>query len=377
MILQGVMRSTPRALTCETGRLRVPTSLQRVPAWFQRAIACFAALVPFTLGSAFADDSKDFYRGKTVTMIVPVAPGGDYDLTARLLGKHLTKQLPGSPSLVVQNMPGAGGIASMNYLYNSAPKDGSVIGVMQRGMPQLAHIGTSGIQFDATKFTWLGTTSSYATDAFPLFIMADRPIQSWQDLRKTDKKVLIGAVGSGSTNLNFPLIARDVLKLNIEIVRGYSGASSVYLAMQNHEVDGQAAGYASIKASQRALFEQKRFRFLIQFGRKTRLPELADVPTGEELASSEADRSLIAFAEAPFFMAMPFVAPPLLSPERAATLREAFTRTVNDPEFMAEAKKINLDLSPLGDKDVLKSVQALAKTPPEVVDRFKSIVGSP
>jgi tripartite-type tricarboxylate transporter receptor subunit TctC len=241
-------------------------------------------------------------------------------------------------------------------------------------MPQLAYVGTPDIHFDATKFTWLGTMSSYANDAFPVFIMADRKVQSWQDLRQPGKKIVIGAVGAGSTNLTFPLIARDVLKLNIDIVRGYSGAAPIYLAMQNGEVDGQAAGYASIRAAQRTLLEQKKFRFLIQFGRMTRLPELADVPTGQELAGNEADRALIAFAEAPFFMAMPFIAPPGLPAPRAAALGEAFDRSMDDPAFRAEAEKLGLDASPADGAAVAKLVRRLAETPPEVVARFKPIL---
>jgi tripartite-type tricarboxylate transporter receptor subunit TctC len=334
---------------------------------------CVCGVVVLLSSAASADAIEDFYRGKTITMIVGVAPGGDYDLAARLVGKYLTKHLPGSPAVAVQNMPGAGGIAAMNFMYSAAPKDGMTLAVMQRAMPQLAYVGAPNIHFDASKFTWLGTMSSYAGDAYPIFIMADRPIQSWRDLRQPGKKVAIGAVGSGSTNLTFPLIARDVLKLNIDIVRGYSGASAIYLGMQDGEVDGQAAGYASIKATQRTLFEQKKLRFLIQFGRNTRLPELADVPTGEELAANDADRTLISFAEAPFFMAMPFIAPPRIPEPRAAALRDAFSLAMDDPEFRAEAKKFGLDASPLGAEAVVKLVHGLAETPPEIVERYRAI----
>lgn len=341
-----------------------------------RSLCAHVALVLLTAvvsSAASADAIEDFYRGKTITMIVGVAAGGDYDLAARLVGKYLTKHLPGSPAVAVQNMPGAGGIAAMNFMYGAAPKDGTTLAVMQRAMPQLAYVGGPGIHFDASEFTWLGTMSSYANDAFPIFIMADRQVQSWRDLRQPGKKVVLGAVGSGSTNLTFPLIARDVLKLNIDIVRGYSGASAIYLGMQDGEVDGQAAGYASIKATQRSLFEHRKFRFLIQFGRPTRLPELADVPTGQELAANDADRALIAFAEAPFFMAMPFVAPPHIPGPRAAALREAFNRSMDDPEFRAEAEKRGLDASPLDAEAVAKLVRGLAETPPEVVERYKAI----
>lgn len=321
-----------------------------------------------------ADAIADFYKGKTVNMIVGPAPGGDYDLAARLVGKYLVKHLPGQPGLLVQNMPGAGGVAAINHMYNVAAKDGSVIAVMQRAMPQLAYIGAEGIRFDPNKFTYLGTMSSYAGDAFPLFIMADRPVTSWEDLTaKGGKKIVLGAVGTGSTNLTFPLIAKNALHLNIDVIRGYAGATAIYLAMQRGEVDGQAAGFASIKAAQRAMWESKQFRVLIQFGRTTRLPELADIPTGEELATDPKDKALITFAEAPFFMAMPFIAPPGLPKDRAKALQTAFEEACADPAFKEEAEKFHLDASPLDGEAVAKVVRDMALTPKEVIAQFKAI----
>ncbi|HTI85546.1 MAG TPA: tripartite tricarboxylate transporter substrate-binding protein [Alphaproteobacteria bacterium] len=338
-----------------------------------RVCGAVALLSLVAASVAWADEVQDFYRGKSVTVVVPVAAGGNYDLAARLVGKYLVRHLPGTPSVVVQNMPGAGGISSMNFMYATAPKDGTTLAVMQRAMPQLAFVGTPNIRFDATKFTWLGTMSSYADDAFPIFIMADRPVKSWEDLRPPGKKVVLGAVASGSTNLTFPLIVRDVLKLNVDIIRGYSGAAAIYLAMQRGEVDGQTAGYGSIKATQRSLFDEHKFRFLVQFGRMTRHPELPDVPTGQELATNDADRALIQFFEAPFFMAMPFIAPPGIPEPRAAALRKAFDESMEDADFRAEAKKLDMDVSPLNGDAVAKLVRDLAAAPPEVVERFKTI----
>lgn len=339
---------------------------------FMAALSVVAALAS---GQAVrADAISDFYKGKSINMIVGPAPGGDYDLAARLAGRYIVKHLPGEPGLLVQNMPGAGGIAAINHMYNVAAKDGSVIAVMQRAMPQLAYIGSEGIRFDPNKFTYLGTMSSYAGDAFPLFIMADRPVKSWEDLTaKGGKKIVLGAVGTGSTNLTFPLIARNALHLNIDVIRGYSGATAIYLAMQRGEVDGQAAGFASIKAAQRAMWESQQFRMLIQFGRTTRLPELADIPTGEELATDPKDKALIAFAEAPFFMAMPFIAPPNLPADRAKALQKAFDEAVADAGFRGEAEKFHLDASPLNGEAVAKLVRDMADTPKEVVAQFKEI----
>jgi tripartite-type tricarboxylate transporter receptor subunit TctC len=333
----------------------------------------FALVAALSWRSARAEAVADFYKGKTVTVIVGYAPGGNYDTAGRLVGRTLVKYLPGKPGYVVQNMPAASGLTAVGHMYNVAAKDGTVISTIGRAIPQLAYLGAANIRFAPEKFTWLGTMSSYADDAFPIFIMASRPIESWKDLRQPGKKIVLGAVGAGSTNLTFPLIARDVLKLNIDVIRGYSGAAPIYLAMQSGEVDGQSAGFASIKAAQRALWEGKQLRFLIQFGRMTRLAELADVPTGQELAANDADRALIAFAESPFFMAMPFIAPPDVPPDRAEALRTAFDRAMADEGLRAEAKRLDMDVSPLDGKAVAKLVRDLSVTPADVVARFKAI----
>jgi tripartite-type tricarboxylate transporter receptor subunit TctC len=339
------------------------------------AVALLVVVAALAVGSqARADAVADFYKGKTITVIVGPAAGGNYDMAARLVSKYLVRYMPGTPNVLVQNMPGAGGIASINHMYNVAAKDGTTIAVMQRAMPQQAYLGEPGIRFDPNRFTHLGTMSSYTGDAFPLFIMAERPVKSWEDIREGGgKKIVLGAVGAGSTNLTFPLIAKNALHLNIDVIRGYAGASAIYLAMQRGEVDGQSAGLASIKASQRAAWDAKQFRILIQFGRTTRLAELPDVPTGQELATNPDDRALIAFAEAPFYMAMPFIAPPDVPADRAMALRTAFDRAMADPAFRAEAEKFDLDVSPLDGDAVAKLVRDMASTPPAVIEQFKAI----
>ena len=337
-------------------------------------IALVTAVVSLATDRGASAAVDDFYKGKSITVICGLAAGGNYDMAARLVGKYMVKHLAGSSGPVVQNMPAAGGIAAMNHMYNGAPKDGATIAVMQRAMPQQAYLDESGMRFDPNKFTYLGTMSSYAGDAFPIFIMSDRPVTSWQDIRAgSDKKIVMGAVGAGSTNLTFPLIAKHALNLNIDVIRGYAGAPAIYLAMQRGEVDGQAAGLASIKAQQRAAWDSKQFRVLIQFGRTTRLAELADVPTGQELATDPDARALIAFAEAPFFMAMPFIAPPDLPAERVVALRTAFERSMADPAFRAEAEKFDLDVSPLSGEAVAKLVRDMATTPKAVIEQFNTI----
>ena len=337
-----------------------------------RNVIAAAVLVSACTGSANADD---FYKGKNVTMIVGYAPGGINDIAARLMARYLVKYLPGTPNQVVQNMPAASGIAAINHMYNVAPKDGTTVSIIGRGIPQLAFLGDDNVRFEPDKFTWLGSISSYADDAYPIFIMADRPIKSWQELRQPGKKIVLGAVGPGSSNLIFALIAKDALKLNIDVVRGYTGAAPMFLAMQSGELDGQVVGLGSLRAGQRSLWDNKQVRALIQFGRTTRHRELPDAPTGQELATNPEDLALIKFAEAPFYMALPFIAPPGIPAERAKELRSAFEQSYNDKAFIDEAAKLELDVSPIDGPAVAKLVKDMATVSPAVLERFKTVSG--
>jgi tripartite-type tricarboxylate transporter receptor subunit TctC len=343
---------------------------------FRVACAALAALGLAFTGSARADAIADFYKGKTVSMIVGYAPGGINDISARLVGRYIVKHIPGEPNLVVNNMPAASGIAAINHMYNVAQKDGSVISIIGRAIPQLAYMSDPNIRFDPNKFVWLGSISSYADDAYPIFIMADRPIKSWEELKLPGKKIVLGAVGPGSTNLTFALIAKDTLHLNIDVIRGYTGAAPLFLAMQRGEIDGQVVGLGSLKAGQKTLWEQNKFRGLIQFGRTTRHRDLPDAPTGRELAAGDPDAlALIAFSEAPFYMALPFIAPPGLPADRAKALQDAFMATMKDPRFVAEAQKLDLDVSPIDGAAVAKLVHDMASTPPAIIDAFKTVSG--
>ena len=280
-------------------------------------------------------------------MLVGFAPGGINDISARFVGKHLGRFIPGNPTIVVQYMPGAGGLGTANRIYNVAEKDGSVIAGLGRSVPQLAIQGAPNVSFDPQKFTWLGSLSSYGNDAYLLTLIARHPAKTIDDVNKPGMAVNLGADRAGATNLSFALIAKEVLSLHVNLVRGYHGAAPMFLAMQRNEVDGQVIGLSSIMAGQRALWDGKELRPLLQFGRLTRLPELPDVPTGRELAKDDKAKALLDFAEMPFFMALPFVAPPGVPPDRAKALQAAFMAMCRDPSFVEEAKKLGLDISPI------------------------------
>lgn len=321
-----------------------------------------------------ADAVESFYKGRTVTLFVPTSPGGINDISARLVSRHIGRFIPGTPNVVVQNIPGGGGLVAANKLYNTAERDGTVLSIIQRGTMQLAIQGNANAKFDPMKYTWLGSLSSYADDGYLLLVNTDHPAKSAADLRKPDVVVKLGGDQPGSTNLTFAIIAKAILGLNIDVVRGYPGAAPMFIAMERRELDGQVIGYNSVRAGQPYLWENKKVRPLIQFGRLTRLKDLPDVPTGRELAPNDSMRQLIEFAELPFFMALPFLAPPDVPADRAAALQKAFMDMTRDAEFQSDAMKVNIELSPVDGNAVKQLVTRSASTPKEVIALYNQLV---
>ncbi len=334
------------------------------------------------LGLAFprlaqAQSVEQFYRGKTINLIVPSAPGGIFELSSQLVARHMGRFLPGHPQIVVQAQPGTGGIGLANRFGSGVDKDGLTIAFMSRAAPQFPMIGDKNATYDPLKFVWLGSLSSYANDAYLFVLNADQAPGGVEDLRKPGKPTPIGANRTGSATVTFALILRDVLKLNVQVVRGFPGVAEVMLAVQRREVEGVTADLSAFEGGSgvTAMWNQKVVRPVVQFGRLTRLPALPDVPTGRELVTDPADRALLEFAEMPFFMAFPFAAPVGIPQDRAKALQDAFMQMVKDPVFLADAKKSNIDISPI-DGDAIKSLIAqAAKTPPDVLARFKAMVG--
>ena len=320
---------------------------------------------------ATAQSVESFYRGRTVAMLVGTAPGGINDISARLVARHLSRFLPGNPTIVVQNNPGGGGLATANRLYVNSDKDGSVLAKLERAVPQLAIQGNSNAQFDPAKFTWLGSLSSYANDAYLMLVNANHPAKTVADLKTT--RVVLGADNAASSNLIFAVIAKEVLGLNVSVVRGYTGAAPLFLAMQRGELDGQMVGLSSVRTGQRDLWTKGAFRPLMAFGRDRRHPEFADMPIGRELAGDTDARALIEFAELPFFMALPFAAPPGLPADRAKALQTAFMAMCRDKAFVEEAETLGIDMSPIDGAAILTLLTRTAATPSDVIARYNAI----
>jgi tripartite-type tricarboxylate transporter receptor subunit TctC len=338
-------------------------------------LACALAAALAAAGSAAAQSVEAFYKGRTVTMLVGTSPGGINDISARLVARHLGRFIPGNPTIIVQNNPGGGGLVTANRLYFNAEKDGAVLAKLERAVPQLAIQGNPNAQFDPAKFTWLGSLSSYADDAYLMLVNANHPAKTVADLKLPGTSVALGGDNAASSNLIFAVIAKEVLGLNVNVVRGYAGAAPMFLAMQRGELDGQMVGLSSVRTGQRDLWNRKAFRPLLAFGRTTRHAEFPDIPTGRELARDASALALIEFAELPFFMALPFAAPPEIPAERADALQAAFMAMCRDKGFVEEAEKLGIDLSPIDGSAILRLLARTAATPKDVIAHYNAISG--
>ena len=328
-----------------------------------------------TAGTAAAQSVEQFYRGRSINFLVASVPGGVNDLVARLIARHLGNHIPGKPTLVVQNLQSSG-LVLANRIFATAEKDGTAIAIVERGTPQLAIQGDPNARFDPLKMTWLGSVSSYAHDAYVFWVNATFAAKTVNDLRPPNTLTAkIGTTGAGATNLVFTLISKDILGLNVQNVRGYRGAADAFLAQQRGEVDGQVVGLASVKVGQPALYKAGFLRALIAFARTTRFPEYPDVPTGRELTSDPKAQAILAFAESPFFMALPVVAPPDLPPDRAKALQEGFMAMTRDPAFIDEANKMGLEQSPIDGEAVRRIIAQMGETPKDVIAKFNEITG--
>jgi tripartite-type tricarboxylate transporter receptor subunit TctC len=339
--------------------------------------ACVWLPLVLLLGPGLAQSAADdFYKGKTITLVVANAAGGGYDLYARLLARHMGRHIPGEPSFVVKYQPGVGGMVMANAIYATAPRDGLTIGLMARANPLERVLENPAAKFENESFTWLGTAASFADDAYCLVIRADSAVRSVEDAQKPGPPLVFGGVAAGGTDTDLLLVARSVLRLNLKLVRGYGGVPDINLAMRRAEVDGQAIGTSTLRSSMADWLAAGKLRFLVQFGHETRWQGLPDVPTAHELARTPEERALIELAELPLKMARPFIAPPGLPSARAAVLKEAFMATQRDPAYLMEAKDLQIDISPLAGDEIEHVLQRIARSPPALIQRYKDILAA-
>jgi tripartite-type tricarboxylate transporter receptor subunit TctC len=341
-----------------------------------RALTLVAGLtlaVLASLGAATAQ-SQPFYAGKTLTITVGTSAGGYYDIAGRIVARHIGRFLAGQPATVVQNDPVAGGLGLGNRLAHTMPRDGTQIAVFNRALPQLALAGDRNAQFDPLAFTWLGSLSSYRDDAYLMVLRDTQPARSIADVDRQPRAVHLAGTRAGATNIVFALIAHDMLKMNVDLIRGFPGAAEIWLAMERGEIDGQISDISAIRVGRPQLWDKGLLHPIVAFGRTERLPAYPDIPIARELVKDPDDLALLEFAEMPFFMALPFAAPPGLPPDRAAELQEAFMKMAEDPSFRDDMLKAGIMTSPIDGAAVRALIARTSTTPQAIRDRFMKLL---
>ncbi len=335
-----------------------------IAALFTLTGAALASLAP-----ARADDVADFYRGKNVSVVVSTSTGGGYDTMARAIARFIGKHMPGNPNFVVRNMPGAGGILAMNYLFNAVEKDSTVIGLVQNNTPLEPLFGTKEARYDSTKFNWLGTPSY---EVSMVLLWHTVPVNSVEDLQT--KETHVGASGANSTPAFYARLLNATLGTKMKLINGYPGQNDAFLAMERGELDGYpSVFYSALTSTRPNWLRDKLAKPIVQYG-PHRLKELPDVPFAPDLLKNEDDKLLMQTAFAPQALGRPLVMPPGVPAAHVAAMRKALADTLTDPEFLAEAKRIGLEVNAPQTGEQLQEVIAHAyATPSRVVERLQKL----
>jgi tripartite-type tricarboxylate transporter receptor subunit TctC len=330
-----------------------------------------ALVISATLPASAQDGVAAFYKGKQIRLIVGSAVGGGYDLYSRALARHMVNHIPGNPSIIVQNQPAAGGMMMTNQLYNQGPKDGTVFSAPLNSMVT-APMLMNGTQFDATKLNWLGSLQS---EAYVAFLWHTAPVSHITEV--ATKEVLVGSTTVGTTMNDFPLLLNDLLGYKFKLVRGYKGTPQINIATERGEIHGNAGvGLASVKTLSQAWIDEKKIKFILQYNMRPS-PELPGVPMVMDLAKTEQQKTAMRLLFARTEYARPYFLPPDVPAERVRALRRAFDATMKDPAFVADAQKLQLELSPMTGEAMQKLVGELAATPPAIVARVKAALDAP
>ncbi|MGZ3282982.1 MAG: Bug family tripartite tricarboxylate transporter substrate binding protein [Xanthobacteraceae bacterium] len=328
-------------------------------------ITIFALVLTSPIAAQPAGDSL---AGKSVSMIIGFGAGGGYDLWGRTVGRHIGRHLPGAPTVIPQNMPGAGSYAAASYIFNIAPKDGTVLGIIARDAALGPLSGATGARFDPTKLSWIGTPTKETN-----VCIAYHTSQVKSVLDLYDKQLIVGDTGPGTGTRSYPKALNELLGMKFKLVGGFPASSDVFLAMERGEVEGICESLDSIKIRRPDWIPTKKISILFQGGAEPN-PELDGVPFVLDLALTGEQRQAIEFLYAGQGIGRPFVAPPDLPADRLKMLRDAFNATMTDPAFVAEAQKSKLDLEPEDGEHLAVLIAKIYATPKPIVDKITSLI---
>jgi tripartite-type tricarboxylate transporter receptor subunit TctC len=330
------------------------------------------ALLTAWMAPAFADAAEDFYSGKQIRLLIATPAGGSYDAYARALAMHMPDHIPGHPTIIPENMPGAAGLKSANYVYNAAPKDGLVIGAGYSGLPTAQLLTPNGVQFDVTKFSWIGSVTK---DPYVGIVWHTSPIRTIEDTKV--RETTFGGSAVGGAGVDYAIIARELFGLKLKIVTGYPDSPDMKIAMQRGEIDGEfATGWGALNVDEPTWVRDGIVRVIVQDG-FTPHPDLPGVPLLIDQAKTETDRQILELMLARQETSKPYFAPPGVPLERLAILRQGFDATLKDPAFLADIKKEHLEVdSPMNGDEITAFTIKLSKTPGSIVGRINQILTS-
>ena len=340
------------------------------PRFFSR-IVLLALWLVWATHTSFAAGAAPFYEGKTIRVVVGTSPGGGYDTYTRVIARHFGKHIPGNPAVIVDNMPGAGGLLSANYLYKVARPDGLTIGHFVGGQFLQQLLARPGIEFDAQKFEYIGVP---AQDDFVFGIAKTTGISSVEQWMSAKTPVKFGAISPGDGTYDTAKVVEAALGLPIQIVSGYKGTAPIRLAFNSGEVAGLSNSWQSFRSTWRKELESGEATIVLQLSLKPHA-DLPKVPLAVTFAKFDAARKLIqAVVQAHGAAVRPYVLPPGTAKDRVEILRKAFLETVKDPELLSEAGKANLEINPGSGEDLERNVRELLRLEPTVVERLKEIL---
>ncbi len=331
---------------------------------------CAALVLMLTSSLAWAQSPADFYKGKTVELYIGYSAGGGYDLYARMLARHIGKHIPGNPTVLTKNMEGGGSLRLANWIYRVAPKDGTVFGTIGRGTGFDPILGQKGAQFDGSKFTWIGSANNEVSVCVAW--KSTSGISRFEDL--LSKEMTVGGTGASADTDQFPRIVNGVLGTKMRIVSGYPGGNDVGLAMERGEVQGRCGwSWSSVKATHHAWLDDKKINILLQLALEKH-PDLPDVPLVIDLAKTDEQRQILKLVFARQVMGRPFLAPPGIPADRAEALRKAFIDTMADKDFIADAEKAQLEITPVSGKNIQSLVAEIYQTPAEIAKKTAELL---
>ena len=327
--------------------------------------SCIAFASALTIVQASAQTPEQFYAGKTIDFVIGYPPGGSNDTWARLVTRHLGKHVPGRPSVVPKNTPGAGSFLAVNQIFNVSPKDGTVIGIGSPTMPLDEKLGTQGVRFKTAELNWIGRVDSLIN---MVFMWQTSPVKTFADALKIE--TTLSATGVGSTVSVYPTVLNNVLGTKFKLIMGYKGSNEAMLAVERGEAEGHSTSWTALKVAHPDWIRENKVAILVQFALK-RHAEMPDVPTAVDLARNDEERAILAAVMNAAEVGTAFFTTPAAPDDRLNALRRAFDATMRDPDFRADVERTRLAINPITGEELQKLVADVSNLPPDLLEKVR------